>query len=180
MCGSFSLLDPAVEVPTFDVGITTTTTQRNSFDETVTLLTAELGNNDIDETTLSLPTANYSAASTLRATTPTTALIATENISDLDSSTTDESTTTLTPFWPEDNYETEGIPDNSIETNAQGEDEENKGEFYSLELYPDPYCKMVLKMPKACLEWSILELWAHDGRYDERTGTDTIKLISVY
>jgi hypothetical protein len=24
-------------------------------------------------------------------------------------------------------------------------------------------------MPRACLEWSILELWANDGRYDEDT-----------
>jgi hypothetical protein len=31
---------------------------------------------------------------------------------------------------------------------------------------------MVLNMPSACLEWSILELWAHDGRYDERTDSE--------
>ena len=54
-----------------------------------------------------------------------------------------------------------------VEENS--EDELSRAEYYSLELYPDPYCDMVLKMPRACLEWSILELWAYDGRYDERT-----------
>lgn len=47
------------------------------------------------------------------------------------------------------------------------EDELSKAEFYSLELYPDPYCKMIEKMPKTCLEWSILELWGNEGAFDE-------------
>ena len=51
----------------------------------------------------------------------------------------------------------------------KSEDEWSKAEFYSLELYPDPYCDMVLGMPRACLEWSILELWANDGGYDDET-----------
>jgi hypothetical protein len=47
-------------------------------------------------------------------------------------------------------------------------DEVSRAEYYSLELYPDPYCDMVRKMPTACLESSILELWAHDGKYDDQ------------
>jgi len=46
----------------------------------------------------------------------------------------------------------------------------------SLNLYPDPYCDMVSKMPTACLEWSILELWGHEGVYDEYTDAEIASL----
>jgi hypothetical protein len=39
----------------------------------------------------------------------------------------------------------------------------------SLELYPQPYCSFVVGMPRACFETSILELFGHDGAYDEVT-----------
>ncbi len=43
------------------------------------------------------------------------------------------------------------------------------GEYFSIEYYPEPYCDIVNKMPTVCLELSILELWANDGKYDEAT-----------
>jgi hypothetical protein len=42
------------------------------------------------------------------------------------------------------------------------------GEYFSIEAYPDPYCEIVNKMPTVCLELGLLELWAHDGHYDNR------------
>ena len=42
-------------------------------------------------------------------------------------------------------------------------------EMFSVESYPDPYCEIVDGMATACLEMSILELWANDGAFDERT-----------
>jgi len=40
---------------------------------------------------------------------------------------------------------------------------------FSLDLYPEPYCSIVVGMPLACFETSILELFGHDGEYDEET-----------
>ena len=42
-------------------------------------------------------------------------------------------------------------------------------EMFSVESYPDPYCEIVDGMATACLEMSILELWANDGSFDEQT-----------
>ena len=36
-------------------------------------------------------------------------------------------------------------------------------------LYPQPYCSYASSLPTACLELSLLELWASDGDYDEET-----------
>ncbi len=43
------------------------------------------------------------------------------------------------------------------------------GEYFSVELYPDPYCNIVDKMQLACLELSILELWANEGQFDSQS-----------
>jgi len=43
------------------------------------------------------------------------------------------------------------------------------GDFFSIEFYPQPYCEIAEKMPTICLEMSILELWAQDGKYDNLT-----------
>ena len=48
-------------------------------------------------------------------------------------------------------------------------DFEDIGEYYNVNYYPQPYCKVVNQMDFACLEMSILELWANDGKYDEAT-----------
>ena len=48
-------------------------------------------------------------------------------------------------------------------------DFEDIGEYFNVKYYPQPYCKVVNKMDFACLEMSILELWANDGKYDEST-----------
>ena len=40
---------------------------------------------------------------------------------------------------------------------------------FSIELYPEPYCSIVVGMPRACFETSILELFGHNGDYDEES-----------
>ena len=42
-------------------------------------------------------------------------------------------------------------------------------EMFSVESYPEPYCGIVDGMATACLEMSVLELWANDGAFDRRT-----------
>ncbi len=58
--------------------------------------------------------------------------------------------------------------------NLDGEEEKEEpgigyAEYLSAseETYPYPYCDMVSSMPTACLENSILELWAEDGEYSD-------------
>ena len=43
------------------------------------------------------------------------------------------------------------------------------GEQFSVALYPKPYCEIAESMEYACIEMSILELWANNGKYDEKT-----------
>ena len=50
-------------------------------------------------------------------------------------------------------------------------------EMFSVESYPDPYCEIVDGMATACLEMSILELWANDGAFDDRTEREPDILI---
>ena len=46
------------------------------------------------------------------------------------------------------------------------------GEYFSVTSYPQPYCGIVEDMEKACMSFSILELWANNGKYDEKTDAD--------
>ena len=57
-------------------------------------------------------------------------------------------------------------------------DFEDIGEYYNVNYYPQPYCKVVNQMDFACLEMSILELWANDGKYDEATDKDMASLTN--
>ena len=52
------------------------------------------------------------------------------------------------------------------------------GEELSVDYYPQPYCRIVKDMEKACLEFSILELWARDGKYGKDTD-DAIENLTV-
>lgn len=52
------------------------------------------------------------------------------------------------------------------------EDKLAMANYFSSELYPDPYCNIVKSMDTACFEMSILELWANDGKYDAKTDED--------
>ena len=40
-------------------------------------------------------------------------------------------------------------------------------EQYSTQYYPTPYCDIVEDMEMACIEFSILELWAKNGKYED-------------
>ena len=37
----------------------------------------------------------------------------------------------------------------------------------SVEYYPQPYCDILDSMPTACYEFSIFELWARRGKFNE-------------
>ena len=50
-------------------------------------------------------------------------------------------------------------------------------EQFSVDQYPEPYCEIVTGMETACFEQTILELWANDGQYDDRTD-DTIENLT--
>ena len=68
----------------------------------------------------------------------------------------------------------EDFEGDSVKLSSLGESQSEKsltnlGEYFSIEYYPEPYCEIVNTMPTVCLEMSILELWAHDGKYDETT-----------
>lgn len=69
-----------------------------------------------------------------------------------------------------DDFE-EDKPDEK-ESSGGGDAIANLGEYFSLEYYPQPYCDIVNQMPKVCLELSLLELWANDGKYNEQTDRD--------
>jgi hypothetical protein len=66
--------------------------------------------------------------------------------------------------------------DNFDDDDQEVESMTNIGEYFSLEFYPEPYCDIVNQMPKVCLELSLLELWANDGKYDERTDREIASL----
>ena len=57
--------------------------------------------------------------------------------------------------WEDDKI---SIQDEKIET----------AEKYSVQEYPEPYCDIIEGMERACIEFSLLELWANQGTYDAR------------
>jgi Niemann-Pick C1 protein len=52
------------------------------------------------------------------------------------------------------------------------------GEYFSYSAYPEPYCGFASKKETACLEISILELWANEGSYDNKTEHDLEELTT--
>ena len=69
--------------------------------------------------------------------------------------------------WEDDNWleEIEEYVEKDVST------QDNKiatAEQYSIDYYPKPYCDIVEDMEKACIEFSLLELWANNGRYDKK------------
>ena len=53
---------------------------------------------------------------------------------------------------------------------------EDAGEYFNTALYPEPYCGMIQSMEEACLEMSILELWANEGKFDETSEQEIASL----
>ena len=64
----------------------------------------------------------------------------------------------------DDEFEEPDFDLDSLEGNYQ-----DIGEYYNIQSYPQPYCQVVDSLDLACMEMSILELWANDGDYDEST-----------
>ena len=44
-------------------------------------------------------------------------------------------------------------------------------EYFSISAYPEPYCSFASKVETACMESSILELWANNGGFDNVSGS---------
>ena len=49
------------------------------------------------------------------------------------------------------------------------DDQDFKETDPSVEYYPSPYCGLIESFEEACYEFSILELWAQNGRYEDST-----------
>ena len=64
----------------------------------------------------------------------------------------------------------------NVENELQTAAEVDAGEYFNTAFYPDPYCNTIGEMKEACLEMSILELWAHDGKFDQETDEEIANL----
>ena len=73
----------------------------------------------------------------------------------------------------DDEFEEPDFDLDSLEGNYQ-----DIGEYYNIHSYPQPFCQVVASLDLACLEMSILELWANDGAYDERTDQTIAQLTT--
>jgi len=49
---------------------------------------------------------------------------------------------------------------------------------YSIDQYPEPYCDIVEALPTACFHETILELWASEGEFNERSDSMIAELTS--
>ena len=68
--------------------------------------------------------------------------------------------------WEEDDVEFDWENDNSSSSISTQDEKLETAEKYSVEYYPEPYCKKAEGMERACIEFSLLELWANQGKYD--------------
>jgi len=59
-----------------------------------------------------------------------------------------------------------------------GEDEDFIKDYdpSATDQYPDPYCGIVENMETACFMWSVLELWAHEGRFTQQSEDEIYSL----
>lgn len=71
-------------------------------------------------------------------------------------------------FFEEDDFFT-NIEEESDPFELNQDDTVDTGELFSVSMYPDPYCDIMENMEEACLEMSILELWANEGHFDDDT-----------
>ena len=55
-------------------------------------------------------------------------------------------------------------------------DSSDTGEYFNTNFYPDPYCNIIQDMEDACMEMSILELWANEGKFDETSDREIASL----
>ena len=73
----------------------------------------------------------------------------------------------------DDDFEETNFDLDSLEGNY-----EDIGEYYNIQSYPNPYCSVVESLDLACMEMSILELWANDGAYDRDTDATIASLTT--
>lgn len=80
------------------------------------------------------------------------------------------SQTSATPATNEDDFFVPSEDDFNFAEEVEADSSPTSiGDFFSIEYYPKPYCNIAEEMPTVCLEMSILELWAQDGKYDDLT-----------
>ena len=68
--------------------------------------------------------------------------------------------------WGDEDWEEEEDLDWKDNGVSSQDEKINEVEQYSVSYYPKPYCDIIEGMETACLEFSILELWANNGKYD--------------
>lgn len=118
--------------------------------------------------------ANSTSTATTRTTTAKTTTT-TKTTTKLETGTTTKSQ--FSELSTEDDFFSEVESDSgSLQSISDSDVAMSIGEYFSIESYPEPYCDMVNKMPTVCLELGLLELWANDGHYDDKTDQEIASL----
>ena len=79
-------------------------------------------------------------------------------------------------LFSEDDFFDEEFDDYDDSFDLSEGSEDDSVEYYSVALYPETYCSLVNDLQYACMELSILELWANDGIYDSKTDQEIASL----
>ena len=67
-------------------------------------------------------------------------------------------------FFEDDDSFGDEFGDVDEEPKSALEESLDRGEYFSVDYYPQPYCGIVEDMETACFHQSILELWGNGGR----------------
>ena len=141
------------------------------FDEAFQKFSSDFSN----DTSTRSPTTASTATTTTRAKTTTTTGVVTSSTR---ATSTSNSSSSFSSFDDdEDNFFSEAESDSgTLQKIADSSSSMSIGEYFSINSYPDPYCKIANEMPTVCLELGLLELWANDGHYDEQTDQEIADL----
>ena len=100
------------------------------------------------------------ATTTVRATTTTETPSADDNF--FDDSFVEEDDDS--DFFEDDDSFGDEFGDVDEDPKSALEESLDRGEYFSVDYYPQPYCGIVEDMETACFHQSILELWGNGGR----------------
>ena len=103
------------------------------------------------------------ATTTVRATTTTGTPPADDNFDD-NFFGEDEEDDDDSDFFEDDDSFGDEFGDVDEEPKSALEESLDRGEYFSVDYYPQPYCGIVEDMETACFHQSILELWGNGGR----------------
>ena len=102
------------------------------------------------------------ATTTVRSTTTTETPSADDNFDDNFFSEDEEDDDS--DFFEDDDSFGDEFGDVDEEPKSALEESLDRGEYFSVDYYPQPYCGIVEDMETACFHQSILELWGNGGR----------------